>query len=133
MTQLLRLDMTSFTVGSNARVKIDRLFYDPVRNASSVSASVAKGAFRFMSGKSLKNGSTRSSIQTPVASIGIRGTIVEGVVGREAIDIAKREPGITQDFEADPETASLIVLRGPGSNAPEIGRASLRERLCQYV
>ena len=125
MTQLLLLDKTSFTVGSNARVKIDRFVYDPARNASSVSASVAKGAFRFMSGKSLKNGSTRSSIQTPVASIGIRGTIVEGVVGREAIDIAKREPGITQDFEADPETASLIVLRGPGRNAQGVQRGAI--------
>lgn len=125
MTQLLLLDKTSFTVGANARVRIDRFVYDPARNASSVSASVAKGAFRFMSGKSLKNGSTRSSIQTPVASIGIRGTIVEGVVGRDAIDIAKREPGITQDFEADPETASLIVLRGPGRNAQGVQRGAI--------
>src|SRR3546814_20762091 len=100
MTQLLLLDKTSFTVGSNARVKIDRFVYDPARNASSVSASVAKGAFRFMSGKSLKNGRTRSSIQTPVASIGIRGTIVEGVVGREAIASAQRDPGITPTLQA---------------------------------
>jgi len=117
MTQLLLLDQTSFTVGANARVKIDRFVYNPNTNASSVGASVAKGAFRFMSGRSLRNGSTRSSIETPVASIGIRGTIIEGVVGEEAIDIARREPGIDRDFVADPETATLIVLRGPGRNA----------------
>lgn len=125
MTQLLLLDKTSFTVGANARVRIDRFVYDPARNASSVSASVAKGAFRFMSGRSLKNGSEGSSIRTPVASIGIRGTIVEGAVGEQAIDIARREPGITQDFEADPETASLIVLRGPGRNAQGVQRGAI--------
>ncbi len=117
MTQLLLLDKTSFTVGSSAKVKIDRFVYDPDRDSSSIGASVAKGAFRFMSGKSLKRGMTRSSIDTPIASIGIRGTIVEGVVGQEAIDIMKRESGINGSFVADPETASLIVLRGPGSNA----------------
>lgn len=125
MTQLLLLDKTSFTVGSNARVRIDRFVYDPARNASSISASVAKGAFRFMSGRSLKNGTEGSSIRTPVASIGIRGTIVEGVVGEQAIAIARREPGIPQDFEADPETASLIVLRGPGRNAQGVQRGAI--------
>lgn len=125
MTQLLLLDQTSFTVGADARVKIDRFVYDPNRNASSVGASVAKGAFRFMSGRSLRNGSTRSSIKTPVASIGIRGTIIEGVVGEEAIDIARREPGIDRDFVADPETATLIVLRGPGRNAEGVQHGAI--------
>lgn len=125
MTQLLLLDQTSFTVGADARVKIDRFVYDPNRNASSVGASVAKGAFRFMSGRSLHNSSTRSSIKTPVASIGIRGTIIEGVVGQEAIDIARREPGIDRDFVADPETATLIVLRGPGKNAQGVQRGAI--------
>ena len=37
----------------DARVTIDRFVYDPSRSASAVGASVAKGAFRFMSGKSL--------------------------------------------------------------------------------
>ncbi|MCZ8370009.1 MAG: FecR domain-containing protein [Porphyrobacter sp.] len=125
MTQLLLLDKTSFTVGANARVRIDRFVYDPARNASSVSTSVAKGAFRFMSGRGLKKGGEGSSIKTPVASIGIRGTIVEGVVGEEAIAIARREGVIDRNTTADPETASLIVLRGPGRNAQGVQRGAI--------
>lgn len=125
MTQLLLLDRTSFTVGASARVRIDRFVYDPASNASSVSASVAKGAFRFMSGRALKNGREGSSIKTPVASIGIRGTIVEGVVGEDAIDIAQREGVIARNFAADKETASLIVLRGPGRNAEGVQRGAI--------
>jgi hypothetical protein len=125
MTQLLLLDKTSFTVGANARVRIDRFVYDPARNASSVSTSVAKGAFRFMSGRALKNGSEGSTIKTPVASIGIRGTIVEGAVGKEAIEIARREGVIDRNTIADPETASLIVLRGPGRNAQSVQRGAI--------
>ncbi|MEI9852651.1 MAG: hypothetical protein WDN24_19390 [Sphingomonas sp.] len=73
---------------------------------------MTKGAFRFMSGKAT-NGSG-SQIKTPVATIGIRGTIVEGVVGEEAMLIARRERGVPANTGGDPLTASLIILRGPG-------------------
>lgn len=125
MTQLLLLDKTSFTVGASARVKIDRFVYDPSANASTVTASVAKGAFRFMSSPALHRSSDRSSIKTPVASIGIRGTIVEGAVGPEAIRIAMGEAGVPKPFNADPATASLIVLRGPGRNAQGAVRGAI--------
>ncbi|MBY0581757.1 MAG: FecR domain-containing protein [Sphingomonas sp.] len=115
--QVLLLDRTSFTVGSNARIKVDRFVYDPSRSASAVGLSVTKGAFRFMSGKSLHANPGQSSIKTPIATIGIRGTIVEGVVGRGALKIVAGEPGFPTNFTADPETASLIMLRGPGANA----------------
>jgi FecR protein len=117
MTQLLLLDKTTFTVGANSRVKIDRFVYDPRARQSAVSATVAKGAFRFMSGTAINKGKERSVINTPIATIGIRGTIVEGVVGAEAIRIARKEAGIPGSLAADPETATLIVLRGPGRNA----------------
>jgi hypothetical protein len=115
--QVLLLDRTSFTVGGNARIKVDRFVYDPNRSASSVGLSVAKGAFRFMSGKPLHANPGQSSISTPIVSIGIRGTIVEGAIGPDAIRIARAEAGVPPGFSADPETASLIFLRGPGAAA----------------
>ena len=115
--QVMLLDRTTFTVGGNARIKVDRFVYDPNRKASAVGLSVAKGAFRFMSGKPLHANPGQSSIRTPVASIGIRGTIVEGAIGHDAIRIARAEAGVPAGFTADPETASLILLRGPGPNA----------------
>lgn len=109
--QILLLDRSVFSVGANARLTIDRYVYDP-SSGRAFSATVAKGAFRFMSGQPDRRGS--SSINTPVASIGIRGTIVDGVIGKDAIEIAKGERGITSNIKGDAETASLIVLRGPG-------------------
>lgn len=119
LLQILLLDRTSFTVGGNARIKVDRFVYDPDRKASSVGLSVATGAFRFMSGKPLHANPGQSAIRTPVASIGIRGTIVEGVIGAEAIRIAHSEAGVPSGFTADPDTASLIFLRGPGAAAQD--------------
>jgi hypothetical protein len=109
--QVLLLDKSLFTVGANARLTIDRYVYDPNRNTRSMGATVARGAFRFMSGRRTNGGS--STINTPVAAIGVRGTIVDGVVGEDAALIAANEPG-ARNVRGDPETASLIVLRGPG-------------------
>ncbi|MDB5708954.1 MAG: FecR family protein [Sphingomonas bacterium] len=110
--QVLLLDKTTFTVGAGARVTIDRFVYDPGRGTRSMAASVVKGAFRFMSGRPDRAGTT--SIRTPVASIGIRGTIVEGVVGPAAAEIASGESAVGPRVRIDPATASLILLRGPG-------------------
>jgi hypothetical protein len=113
--QVLLLDKSVFTVGANARLTIDRFVYDPGRGARSVGASVVKGAFRFMSGRPDAKGS--SSIRTPVATIGIRGTILDGVVGEDAVRIAAGERGVGPNVRSDPATASLIILRGPGRGA----------------
>ncbi len=112
--QILLLDRTVFTVGANARVAVDRFVYDPRSNSRSTGVSVTKGAFRFMSGRSLGRPSGPVSVRTPVATIGIRGTIFEGVVGEDAIRIASQEPAVGRRVKSNKEEASLIVLRGPG-------------------
>lgn len=112
--QILLLDRTTFTVGANARVAVDRFVYDPAANSRSTGVSVARGAFRFMSGRSLGRPSGAATVRTPVATIGIRGTIFEGVVGEDAIEIAEREAAVGKKVKARKDEASLIVLRGPG-------------------
>lgn len=112
--QILLLDRTTFTVGANARVAVDRFVYNPATNSRSTGVSVAKGAFRFMSGRNLGRPSGPASVRTPVATIGVRGTIFEGVVGEEAIEIAEREAAVGKKVKAKKDEASLIVLRGPG-------------------
>lgn len=119
--QLLLLDRSSFTVGQNARLTIDRFVYDP--SGGSFSATVAKGALRFMSGGA--HGRGGAQIRTPVATIGIRGTIVDAVVGEDAIDIARHEPALNGAPGSDPATASLIVLRGPGPRDRRPGAISV--------
>lgn len=123
--QLLLLDRSSFTVGQNARLTIDRFVYD--LGGGSFSAMVAKGALRFMSGGA--HGKGGASIRTPIATIGIRGTIVDAVVGEEAVEIARHERALTSiagsHLNSDPATASLIVLRGPGPRDRRPGAISI--------
>lgn len=108
--QVLLRDRSTFTVGSNARMTVDRFVV-----GSGGSASVARGAFRFASGSTSRRSSNRA-VNTPVASIGVRGTIVEGVVGPEVRAILNGEPGLP-DFGGDDETAVLVILRGPAGDA----------------
>ncbi|MEO9600914.1 FecR family protein [Parasphingorhabdus sp.] len=110
--QILLLDRSTLTIGSNARLVINRFVYDPTKERS-LGATVSKGAFRFMSGRKTKKSS--ASVQSSVGTIGIRGTAVDGVVGKEAVKIAKNEPFL-DGVESDKDTATLVVLRGPGPN-----------------
>ncbi|HLL31965.1 MAG TPA: FecR family protein, partial [Allosphingosinicella sp.] len=112
--QILLLDRTTFTVGANARVAVDRFVYNPAANSRSTGVSVSRGAFRFMSGRALRRPSGPVTVRTPVATIGVRGTIFEGVVGEDAIRIAGGEPAVGRKVKANKDEASLIVLRGPG-------------------
>jgi hypothetical protein len=94
-------------------VAIDRFVYDPTANSRQTGVSVTRGAFRFMSGRTLGHPSGPATVTTPVAVIGIRGTIFEGVVGEDAVAIAQQEPAVGK-VKSDKDVASLIVLRGPG-------------------
>jgi hypothetical protein len=108
--QVLLRDQSIFTIGSNARVTIDRFVIDTDRGAGGASASVARGAFRFVSGR---GGGRSGAVRTPVASIGVRGTVVETVVGPDALSVLEGHPGLPP-FSGSPDDATLIVLRGPG-------------------
>lgn len=110
--QILLLDRTTFTVGQNCEMTIDRFVYDPATSAGEVSARVAKGAFRFMSGRIGTANPTNATVSTPSATIGIRGTSFEGIVGADAIVLAGLAGLSTSG--ADRDSASIIVLKGPG-------------------
>lgn len=70
--QLLFLDQTSLLVGSKSEVKLDRFVYDPAGGNGKVVMNAGKGVFRFVSGSQNKKS---YQINTPVATIGVRGTV----------------------------------------------------------
>ena len=118
--QILLLDASTFTVAQNANVVIDRFVYDPDRSTGEVAASVTKGAFRFVSGRLAKTRPRNASVQTPSATIGIRGTMIEGIVGADAVALAQLAGVSTQGVSAN--EASIVILRGPGARRNSIDR-----------
>ena len=98
--QLMLLDETSITLGPNADLTVDEFVYDPATGIGEVTASLATGVFRFVTGKTSQGSDKAMTLKVPFGVIGVRGTI--GAVRNDA-------------------AGSLIVLLGPGSknNADE--------------
>jgi hypothetical protein len=72
-TRLIFQDNTKLEIGPTSQVTLDRLIYDPNPTKSEVALSVIKGAARFTTGVLPK---TAYEIHTPVATLGVRGTIL---------------------------------------------------------
>lgn len=77
---LIFVDETTFTLGGEARLAIDELVYNPETQSGTSALSILKGAFVFVSGEIAHHDYTQMKIDTPVATIGIRGTTVAGNV-----------------------------------------------------
>src|SRR5262245_22690868 len=65
-------DNTAFNLTSNARMVLNEFVYDPNGKSNSTFFSLTKGTFTFVAGKVAKTGDMK--IDTPVATMGIRGT-----------------------------------------------------------
>ena len=72
--QILFLDESSMMIGPNSDLMIDEFVYDPGTGRGKLAMSATKGVMRFVGGKisKLENG---VSMQTPSATIGIRGGV----------------------------------------------------------
>ncbi len=111
--QILLLDSTTFTVGQNCSLVIDKFVYDPDTSVGALSAKVFTGAFRYMSGKIGRNNPINATLATPSGSIGIRGTFLEGIVGPDAVALAQL--GDLDNSNANLEKAAITILRGAGN------------------
>ena len=72
--QLLFLDKTSVSIGPRADLVLDSFVYNPNKGTGRVVLNATQGAFRFITGS---QNPTNYAIKTPVATIGIRGSIVD--------------------------------------------------------
>lgn len=65
-------DGTSFNLSSNARMALNEFVYDPNGSSNATLFNLSKGTFTFVAGNIAKTGDMK--IDTPVATMGIRGT-----------------------------------------------------------
>ena len=87
------LDETRISVGPNSKLVLDAFVYDPSPGKGRLVMNVTEGVFRFISGTMP---SEAYRIETPTATIGVRGTVFYGVIL--------------------PGGSSLYVLQSPGSS-----------------
>jgi hypothetical protein len=108
--QLLFLDETSVSVAPSSEIVLDRFVYDPSRGAGNVVLTTGRGAFRFVTGS---QNPTNYTIKTPVATIGVRGTIVllrNAIINGQMISIVTLLEGSVTIRSLTGETTTLTQL-----------------------
>lgn len=110
--QVLLLDETVFTLGPNSDMVLDEFVYDPATSAGKVSAKVAKGVFRFVTGKVARKNPADMKVGLPVGTIGIRGTMVVGQASGSDATVILLGPGAQNDAG---EAAGAVAVSGGGS------------------
>lgn len=73
------VDGSAFGMTSNARMVLNEMIYDPNGSSNSSLMSLVQGTITFVAGQTAKNGNMR--VETPVATMGIRGTAVLVEIG----------------------------------------------------
>ncbi len=77
------VDATVFSLGSNGRMVLDELVFDPTTLEGESTVSVLQGVFVFVSGEIAANNPDEMIVRTPVATIGVRGTRAGGMGAEE--------------------------------------------------
>jgi hypothetical protein len=89
--QLVFLDNTNLNVGPRSSVTLDRFVYNPDRNTGRFVVRASRGVFRFVTGSQPPRDYT---IRTPIATIGVRGTVFDLLVDRDKIVVVLVEGAI---------------------------------------
>jgi hypothetical protein len=76
-TEITFLDETTMSLGPDTSVVLDRFIYDPDKTANEFVVTITEGVLRFATGNMQ---SESYKVHTPVATIGVRGTVIEVAV-----------------------------------------------------
>ncbi len=107
-TQLLFNDETALTVGPGSELTLDRFVYNPAQRAGDIVFSTTKGAFRFVTGNAK---SASYKIKTPVALIGVRGTIFDWFIDQLGNLVLILVEG---EVEVCPTPSTCVTVNTPG-------------------
>ncbi len=94
-TQILLLDQSTFTIGSESEVVMDTFIYDPNTNDGKIVASVKQGSLKVISGLISKKNPDSLTVKVPEGTLGSRGTEFQTMVSKK-------------------QTSTLLI--GPGKN-----------------
>jgi ferric-dicitrate binding protein FerR (iron transport regulator) len=86
--RLVMADNTNLSLGPNATIRLDRTVFDDEHSYRDIAIRLTTGAFRFVTGHSEK---AAYKITTAVATIGVRGTILDILSQRRKTTVVLQE------------------------------------------
>jgi hypothetical protein len=109
--QIMLLDGTTFSIGPNSSMVIDEFVYNPATGAGKITASVTRGTLRLISGRIARQEQEAIQIKLPVATVGIRGSLVVFSGGPNGFFIGLF--GVGPDNSADrPQSLVTVLING---------------------
>jgi hypothetical protein len=111
-------DNTRVQVTENSKLVIDDFVYDPnSKTGGKLAVNIALGTVRYASGQIAKNNPQSVSVNTPSATIGVRGTDFTAAVdelGRSTIILLPSCPVGWKDIKTDCKTGEISVTSDEG-------------------
>jgi hypothetical protein len=137
-TRIVFKDGTNLELGENSRLRLTKLVFDPDPQKSEISVKALAGVFRWTSGNLPVS---NYHISTPVATIGIRGTSLEWIVGANGLTtVALAKGAVTvsnargASIELQPNQATTIFPADPdGSQRAPSAAAPIPPEILQVV
>jgi hypothetical protein len=108
--RLVMADSTNLSLGPNATIKLDRTVFDGEHSYRDIAIRLTSGVFRFVTGHSEK---TAYKITTPLATIGVRGTVLD-ILSQRGETIIVLQEGASRVCT---RSGQCIELTQPGDTA----------------
>jgi hypothetical protein len=112
---VLLADETTFSMGEESQMVLDEMVYDPATQDGSLNVSVVQGVFTFVSGQVAKTDPDAMKIDTPVATIGIRGTQVGIEIppdGEMQVVLMEEADGFVGEVVIENNTGQVVMNQG---------------------
>jgi len=90
--RLVMADSTNLSLGPGATIRLDRTVFNDEHSYRDIAIRLSSGAFRFVTGHSEK---TAYKITTPLATIGVRGTILD-ILSKKTMTIVALQEGASR-------------------------------------
>jgi Ca2+-binding RTX toxin-like protein len=115
---IVLIDKTTFALGENARMAMNEMVYDPAAaGQGSFFGSLLQGTFVFVTGEIAKAKPENFVVDTPFATIGVRGTKVGVVVESNTVQVSEGAISATHKLTG----LSYVVDAGFGMSLPPSG------------
>jgi hypothetical protein len=105
-------DDTQVAITENSKLVIDEYVFDPNRGAGKMSMKIALGTVRYASGAIAKNNNENINIQTPVATIGVRGTsfsMTVDEIGQSLVILLPNRDGSVGEIKVESDAGQVIL------------------------
>ena len=117
--KLILTDGTVFQLGPHSRASLDKYAYDPDIGGGEFESYVYSGAFRYLSGKlGGNNQGQHTTLKTPSAQIGIRGSEIDAIVGEDGSTTLLHLSGLVSIISRHNPREIIVYERGTSVYVP---------------